>query len=85
MYNEEIQEEACGIIISLGLPMGRLLEITESIIPNAIVGTNDDGDFWYGDLHMAEDTSLMSDVANKLGKTLRVSDESGTRMIIAAK
>ncbi len=83
MYNEEVQEEAVELMKKNGLGVARLLEVRDGVLANAVVGTEEDGDFWYGDLDLAEDATKLRKVASSLGKSLKVSTES-TGMTIPA-
>jgi hypothetical protein len=73
MYNEDVQEEAVTLMNSHGLRMARMSPITDAdTIFNAVVGTVEDGDFWYGDLNLNEDTNKLRMVSSAMGKTLRI-------------
>lgn len=81
MYNEETQDESVLLMKKNGLGMGRFLEVTETVIANAVVGTEEDGDFWYGDVNLNEDVAKLRNVALSLGKSLKIVSES-TQMVI---
>ena len=83
MYNEDVQEEAVQLMKNNGLGMGRFLEAADMVIANAVIGTEEDGDFWYGDVDLNEDVSKLRNVALSLGKSLKVMSES-TQMVIPA-
>jgi hypothetical protein len=70
MYNEEVQEEALELMTKNGLELGRFLEIKQHVLANVVVGTEEDGDFWYGDLDLNRDSGKLKNVASILGKSL---------------
>jgi hypothetical protein len=83
MYNEEVQEEAVQLMSKNGLRMARVLEVKENVLANAVIGTEEDGDFWYGDLDLNSDVGKLKTVASTLGKSLQVVTDSN-RMVIPA-
>ena len=83
MFNEEVQEEAVKLMKKNGLSTGRFLEIKEHVLANAVVGTVEDGDFWYGDIDLNFDVSKLRNVASALGKSLQVVTDRD-RMVIPA-
>ena len=86
MYNEEIQEQACNRMKELGLFVGRMLELTDSVMPNVVIGTDEAGDFWYGDIDIAQDAGKLRDVAMKIEQSLNlVSATSNKTMRISAQ
>jgi hypothetical protein len=83
MFNEEVQEEAAELMNKNGLFTGRFLEIKEHVLANAVVGTVEDGDFWYGDIDLNFDVAKLRNVAAALGKSLQVVT-GHDRMVIPA-
>jgi hypothetical protein len=83
MFNEEVQEEGTELMTKNGLQMARILEVKEHVLANAVVGTEEDGDFWYGDLDLAGDSAKLRSVATALGKSLKICTDS-TSMVIPA-
>jgi hypothetical protein len=83
MYNEEVQEEAVQLMSKNGLRMARVLEVKENVLTNAVIGTEEDGDFWYGDLDLNSDVGKLKTVASTLGKSLQVVTDRN-RMVIPA-
>lgn len=86
MYNEENQEEAAALMVKNGFKMGRVIHpLDESVIANAVVGTTEDGDFWYGDIQPSYDFSQLKAIAAELGKDLQVTSPTGRNLVVNSK
>jgi hypothetical protein len=71
MYNEHTLHAGVVAMRKAGLVQGRMTETKNTEYPNAIVGTVESGDFWYGDLEMA-DLSKLHDVAKEIGESVKL-------------
>ena len=71
MYNEEVQSECLEVMKKHGFPMGRMLErsSTDEVTFNAVIGTTEDGPFWYGDIAKSDYPRLFA-VTAELNKEL---------------
>jgi len=73
MYNEENQELGVDLMKKYGFPMGRFLErkLGDEIMFNLVIGTEEDGPFWYGDIAKSE-LSRLVEMSTEFGKTLTI-------------
>lgn len=71
MYNEHTLDLGVAAMKKQGLEQGRMVELDEGILDNAVVGTVESGEFWYGDLDMA-DLSKLHEVAKVVGESVKV-------------
>lgn len=73
MYNEHTLDLGVAAMKKQGLEQGRMIELTKdsAATANAIVGTIESGDFWYGDLEMS-DLHKLHEVAKELGESVKV-------------
>lgn len=79
MYNEEQQESNLALMVERGFPIGRFVyDSNESITPNALVSTLEDGPFWYGDL-TDSDAIRLATIATELNRVLWVHSLTGTQ------
>jgi hypothetical protein len=86
MYNEEAQEEGAQLMKANGFKMGRVIHpLDESVIANAVVGTEEDGDFWYGDIQPSYDFSVLKTIAVKLNKNLHIYSDTGRALVVNVK
>ncbi len=82
MYNEETQDEINSAIVETGLIQGRYLyPTTDSVLPNCLIETLEDGPVWYGDLDYAE-LDLLSGVAKSINKTLRCQSQTNLTQFV---
>jgi hypothetical protein len=81
MYNEETQDRGFELMVGQGFEIGRILyPVTDSVIPNAVVSTTEDGEFWYGDLCDA-DMSNLTLVAGQLKRTLTIESRTTNKTL----
>lgn len=88
MFDEELLEECTALLLSNGFEMGRCIyPLSKNIIPNAIVGIENNGNCWYGDLDISSDISSLEKVAQQLGKNLviQIGDDSQTVLVQMSK
>lgn len=71
MYNEDTLDRGVAAMKKQGLSQGRMTELVDGTLDSAVVSTVESGDFWYGDLEMA-DLSKLHVVAKEIGESLKV-------------
>jgi hypothetical protein len=82
MYNEDTLERGVIAMKKQGLEQGRMIDpirfqdghqmtVPSDIFPDAVVGTVESGDFWYGDLDMS-DLPKLHIVAKEIGESIKV-------------
>ena len=83
MYNEETMDEIVELMQQKGFEQGRMM--TRASAYNVVIGTEEDGDFWYGDIDFSNDNGTLSEIAKMINKTLLLRNEDiGLSMRIAA-
>lgn len=76
MYNEEMQDRGVTAMQGVGLSMNRVIyPITDTMTPDALVSTTEDGPFWCGDL-APSDLSRLQSVATQLKRTLVITSQT---------
>jgi hypothetical protein len=71
MYNEDTQDAGVSAMQKQGLVQGRMIELDDTAMDDAIVGTVESGEFWYGDLDMS-DLSKLHIVAKEIGESIKI-------------
>lgn len=84
MYHEHVQAMGSQLMKSKNLPQGRMVyPLTSDSYPNAMLSTIESGDFWYGDLEIA-DLGTLHEVAKSLKQSVEVRYDNGSTLMISA-
>ena len=83
MYDEYVQDQASRSMKAKGLSQGRMIHpVSDTVYPNARLSTTESGDFWYGDLDMADFATLHA-VAKEITQSICLTCGDQTMVISA--